>query len=318
MTIERRYSELRQEGGRRLSGVLIRYGDIGIHPWGGRERFSSGAFGDLAGADIVLNSFHERSAPLARTGGGGLELFDTKTELTIRAELPDTSDANDTLAMIRSGILRGLSVEFKAINERTEDQDLRVVETAELRGAAVVDRPAYPDSIVQARRRGGSYLRAKVPYRQPLDCRCHNGTCNRVRFEPETFVETLADPENEVLGIVSDYSGAIASRRRGSLILKSSDDGLEITITEAASTDAARDLAAMSRTVEIFARPVFGDPIEFVESGKGSAAVATYRKARLRAILLGPTDASDGWTPAQVGAPPARRRQLDDRKKIWL
>ena len=222
MTVERRYSELRQEGGRRLSGVLIRYGDIGIPPWGGRERFESGAFGNLAGADIVLNSFHERSAPLARTGGGGLELFDTDNELTIRAELPDTTDANDTLEMVRAGILRGLSVEFKAISERTEDQDLRVVETASLRGCAVVDAPAYPDSsLVQARRRGGSYLRAKVPYRRPLDCRCHNGACDRVQFEPEAFSETLADPENEVLAIVGEYSGAIASRRRGSLILKS-------------------------------------------------------------------------------------------------
>ena len=173
---------------------------------------------------------------------------------------------------------------------------------------------------MQARRRGGSYLRAKVPYRQPLDCRCHNGACDRVQFEPEAFAETLADPENEVLAIVGEYSGAIASRRRGSLILKSSDDGLEITITEAAKTDAARDLAAMSRTVEIpvYARPVFADPLEFVESETESAAVATYRKARLRAILLGPTDASSTGGHLQRWELHRRGDVILKRRQIWL
>ena len=88
--------------------------------------------------------------------------------------------------------------------------------------------------------------------------------------------------------------------------MKSSRDGLEITILEAARTEAARDLAEMAKVVPIYARPVFADPVEFVESGAGEAAVATYRKARLRAILLGPTDADSGWTPAEVGNPPAR------------
>ena len=115
---------------------------------------------------------------------------------------------------------------------------------------------------------------------------------------------------------MGEYSGAIASRRRGSLILKSTRDGLEITILEAARTDAARDLAAMAKTVNVYARPVFVDPVEFVESGAGDAAVATYRKARLRAILIGPTDADGGWTPADVGPVPARRRQK--RRQVWL
>ena len=46
--------------------------------------------------------------------GGGLELVDTETELTIRAELPETSESNDVLELVRSGVLRGLSIEFSA------------------------------------------------------------------------------------------------------------------------------------------------------------------------------------------------------------
>ena len=316
MKIERRFTELRQEG-RRLSGVAIRYGAIAVFPWG-RERFEAGAFGDVSQLDVILNSHHERARPLARTAGGGLQLVDTETELTIRADLPETTESNDVLALVRSGVLRGLSIEFSAQDERLEEGDLRIVERAKLSAIGVVDRPMYETSTVQARRRrrGRSFFKARVPYGKSLDCRCHTGTCNRVKFEPETFAETLADSENEVLAIVGEYSGAIASRRRGSLILKSTRDGLEITILEAARTDAARDLAEMAKVVPIYARPVFADPLEFTESGAGDAAIATYRKARLRAILIGPTDADSGWTPADVGPVPARRRQK--RRQVWL
>ena len=276
-----------------------------------------GSFGDVSELDVILNSHHVRARPLARSGGGGLELFDTETELTIRAELPQTTEANDVLALVRSGVLRGLSIEFSAQAERLEEGDLRVVERAKLSSIGVVDRPQYETSTVQARRRGGSFSKARVFHMGSRSIAAVTpGQCNRVQFEPETFAETLADPENEVLAIVGEYSGAIASRRRGSLILKSTRDGLEITILEAARTEAARDLAEMAKVVPIYARPVFADPLEFTESGAGDAAVATYRKARLRAILIGPTDADSGWTPADVGPVPARRRQK--RRQVWL
>ena len=267
---------------------------------------------------MILNSHHERARPLARTAGGGLQLVDTETELTIRADLPETTESNDVLALVRSGVLRGLSIEFSAQDERLEEGDLRIVERAKLSAIGVVDRPQYETSTVQARRRrrGRSFFKARVPYGKSLDCRCHTGTCNRVQFEPETFAETLADPEAEILAIVGEYSGAIASRRRGSLVLNSTRAGLEITIREAARTDAARDLAEMAKVVPIYARPVFADPLEFTESGAGEAAVATYTKARLRAILIGPTDADGGWTPAEVGPSPARRRHK--RRRVWL
>ena len=193
MKIERRFTELRQEG-RRLSGVAIRYGSIAVFPWG-RERFEAGAFGDVGQLDVILNSHHVRARPLARTAGGGLQLVDTETELTIRADLPPTSEANDVLALVRSGVLRGLSIEFSAQAERLEEGDLRIVERAKLSAIGVVDRPQYETSTVQARRRGGSFLKAGVPYGKSLDCRCHSGQCNKVQFEPETFAETLADPE---------------------------------------------------------------------------------------------------------------------------
>ena len=64
----------------------MRYGDtadIGGLP----ERFEPGAFGDVGAADVLLNRQHDRTEPLARTGGAGLVLMDTADSLTMRADL---------------------------------------------------------------------------------------------------------------------------------------------------------------------------------------------------------------------------------------
>lgn len=146
---ERRVVELRAgPDGRGLSGVAVRYGDVAP---GFSERFEAGAFGDDVGAaDVVLNVQHVRSRPLARTGGGGLSLVDGPDALRMAVSLPVTREADDVLSLVRAGVLRGLSVEFRAIAER-EEGGVRVIERAALSGLAVVDRPAYPASTVAAR-----------------------------------------------------------------------------------------------------------------------------------------------------------------------
>ena len=148
MQTELRFAELRAEG-RSLSGIVVRYGDIAKLPWG-EERIEPGSFTDIASADVVLNRQHNRAHPLARTGGGGLTLEDTNQSLSMRAELPVTQDANDVLSLVSNGIIRGLSLEFVALRDRFEGK-LRIVENARIVGLAVVDRGAYPDSLVHAR-----------------------------------------------------------------------------------------------------------------------------------------------------------------------
>ena len=149
--VQRRYFELRfDDGERRVSGTAMRYGDIAKLPWGDKERFEPGAFGEVSGLDVLLNAQHDRAQPLARTTGGTMRLTDTGGELTIEADLPDTTIANDAVANIRAGILRGLSVEFTP-DETVMDGDTIVVNKATLRAIGVVDRPAYPKSKVLPR-----------------------------------------------------------------------------------------------------------------------------------------------------------------------
>ena len=150
--VERRYVELRFDGERTISGVAMRYGDTAKLPWGTSERFEPGAFGDVQGLDIILNKQHDRTLPLARTGGGGLKLTDSATDLQIKADLPETRDGDDTLALVRSKVLRGFSIEFIPI-EWSEDRtnDVMTITRADLRNVAVVDRPAYPKATVNPR-----------------------------------------------------------------------------------------------------------------------------------------------------------------------
>ena len=139
-------TELRAEG-RRLSGAVLVYGDVSpTH----RERFEPGA---LRMADTVpLNIGHDAMRAVAWQPGGGLELADGEDALRMVAEIPAIPAGDAALAMVREGRAKGLSIEFRAVRERRE-AGLRVIEEAELRGVAIVSRPSYEQSRVEARSR---------------------------------------------------------------------------------------------------------------------------------------------------------------------
>lgn len=149
---EHRYAELQRGDGRTLRGKAVVYGDlaqIGTR----RERFAPGAFGpNVATQDVLLTMQHDRARPLARSGGGGLTLTDTREALEVRAELPDTREATDALQLVDSKILRGLSVEFRTMRDEFElATGTRVILAARLIAVSLVDRPAYGESTVSAR-----------------------------------------------------------------------------------------------------------------------------------------------------------------------
>ena len=151
MTPEYRFApvEIRESasGPGRVEGVALRYADEAQLP-GFRERFQSGAFGDVAALDVIANVQHDRGRPLARTGGGGLTFTDEATALRAGLDLPATRDGEDAAALLRRGVLRGFSLEFHVEAERFEG-GVRIVERAALRGLALVDRPAYGESVAE-------------------------------------------------------------------------------------------------------------------------------------------------------------------------
>ena len=144
---EHRFAEFRAaEDGGGVSGVLLRYGDVAtVGPF--RERFEPGAL--QVAPDVIANLQHDRGKPVARTDAG-LIVKATADRVTADLRFPDTVYGREARELVGAKILRGFSVEFRASKDRWEDKT-RIIERAELVGFALVDRPAYPDSVIAER-----------------------------------------------------------------------------------------------------------------------------------------------------------------------
>ena len=130
--------EVRGDGSAVLTGVAMPYGEEARIGPSFTETVAAGAFGDLG--DVILNLHHDRAQPMARTGGGGLELEDSATALRIKAEIP--AYRGDVVDMVKRRILRGLSVEMNVTEDHWKGNH-REVRKAKLMGVGLVDRAAY-------------------------------------------------------------------------------------------------------------------------------------------------------------------------------
>ena len=105
---ERRLSsvELRAEG-RRLSGTVMRYGDVSPSH---RERFEPGSL--RMAAAVHLDLFHDPERAVAWQPGGGLELRQEGKALVMRATLPPIPAADRALSLVQGGQATALVSSF--------------------------------------------------------------------------------------------------------------------------------------------------------------------------------------------------------------
>ena len=134
------------------------------------------------------------------------------------ASLPQTREADDTLELVRTKNLRGLSVEFFPRQERVE-AGTRIIAKAQLVGIGVVDTGAH-DTTLEARRqenraRLGLRIRGLLPYGQPGDCSCQRGVCNKIVVNQGAYADALV--RDRVILIHGDYAGGISSTKRALL-----------------------------------------------------------------------------------------------------
>ena len=134
--------ETRQSPGR-LTGTLLTYGArAGDRP----ERFAHGSL-QWPEAGIVINEQHNRQAPIVRA----IPFLDGNT-VKIDTRLPNTQRGRDAATNVREGVLTGLSVEFRAIQQSYVD-GVREIREAFVDRAGLVDSPSYTESTVQVRAR---------------------------------------------------------------------------------------------------------------------------------------------------------------------
>lgn len=125
----------------RLVGTLLTYEKRASDR---AEVFKQGALTWPSGG-IVINEQHERAAAIVRAVP---EL--RGDEIIIDAALPDTQRGRDAAVNIRSGLYRGLSVEFLSLKEGLVG-GVREIQSARLVRAGLVDDPAYSSSKVEVR-----------------------------------------------------------------------------------------------------------------------------------------------------------------------
>ena len=141
--------EIREDTGRRgpgrLVGTLLTYGERAS------DRAEVFAPGSLTWPEdgIVIRRQHQRHAPILRA------VPEVRGhEVVVDVALPDTMAGRDAATEIRSGLLAGLSVEFKAIKQ-SFGGGVRRIAAAALTGAGLVDDPSYAGSRVEVRGRAG-------------------------------------------------------------------------------------------------------------------------------------------------------------------
>lgn len=137
-----------------LVGTVFRYGDKAKMPvFGGgtiEERVEKGAvMGRLSSLDIIANIQHQRDRAVARSPQG-VKLIEEDGRLKAEITLGDDTDGRDAYKKYKAGILRGLSAEFYPRQSKIIDGVL-VRQKLELDGIGIVDKPAFPDSVLEKR-----------------------------------------------------------------------------------------------------------------------------------------------------------------------
>ncbi|MDE0479229.1 MAG: HK97 family phage prohead protease [Gammaproteobacteria bacterium] len=306
-------------GGRSLAGIAL--------PWETRsdahkERFERGSI-ELAASGVSFKLGHSRvpgnDKVISWTGGGGLTVESREDGLYLESDL---AEANPIARRAREQAERGvtgLSVEFRAIRDRFDDNGDRVVQAAILGGVALVRNPSYPTA---AEFRAGAWARSQIMPAGVRACNCLAGTeCDSVDFAATAFTGIVADVEKGDRDLVAHTGGfspdkVLASASAGTLAVSIGDEGeLIAEIDEmAAETPAGRMLAESNAATAPVLRPLIDDDrSEYRDEGN----VRIYTSAWISSLLLKVAQDPEGWEGIEIaGGPPVTRR--DDHRRRAL
>ena len=283
----------------KLRGIAVRYGSIARPPAVPvAERFEANAFGNVANLDVVLNVQHRRDRAIARTHGGGLTLIDGPDALRFEAVLPPTREAEDVVRLVRDRVLRGASIEFAvpANGERAVGGVLSIAK-AYLSGLGIVDRPAYQDSLIEARaeiRQDGNGLTASYAYGQQKTIAA-SGSLRKEEVLSGALGFALDNPAYEVNVVLGrDYSSIIGSKLAGSARFTDTPDTLFIDIPTLPATQAVADFRAqlaigsIAPSVDLlYSTDGIPDAFEDVpEVGNESVMIRRVNQAVLQAVAI--------------------------------
>ena len=129
----------------RLVGTLLTYE---VRANDRPELFKAGALYFPPDGAIVINEMHDRKSPL-------LKATPTLVGAELRIDEPflNTQRGRDTALLVQKRVLTGLSIEMYVEKAGRSRDGTREIRLAYCPRAAIVDVPAYKDSVVEVRER---------------------------------------------------------------------------------------------------------------------------------------------------------------------
>lgn len=147
------------ESGRTIEGYAALFNSR-TEIWPGfYEEIAPGAFKNAIGKSDVRALFnHDQNRILARTSSGTLTIGEDSKGLWYRFEMPDTTEGNDLLVMIKRGDISQSSFAFMVkTSEWTDMADgstlRRITDVEMVQDVSPVTFPAYQDTSVAARKK---------------------------------------------------------------------------------------------------------------------------------------------------------------------
>jgi len=156
-----------------LAGYVVLFDSLSVDLGGFRERISRGAFDDSLAQvksrehSITIQTEHDTRNLLGRTEAN-LTLTPDEHGLRFVCRLPNTQLARDTVELVRTGVLRGVSFGFsQALDswDRSGKQGIRTVKRLRLHEVSLVAHPAYAASTVTSLRglpQPGNWVAARL------------------------------------------------------------------------------------------------------------------------------------------------------------
>lgn len=148
--------ETRADGQEVIVGHAAVFNKLSLDLGGFREKIERGAFAKTLkdGDDVRALVNHDSSLIIGRRSIKTLELVEDKTGLAVEIVPPDTQTGRDTLELIRTGHLDGMSFGFRTRGDKWEtvnSEEIRTLTDVELLDVGPVTFPAYPDTSVAVR-----------------------------------------------------------------------------------------------------------------------------------------------------------------------
>lgn len=243
--------------------------------------------------EAVFNLHHDPGKPLARIGAG-LQLQDGPEVMRAAVELPDTTEGRDAMTLVRSGVLRGFSLELEPTADRQDGDDL-VIERAEVHGLALVARPAFGDSVVDEYREPLGTLRGVIPLNVDLACACSGPECDSARIMPGAI-----DVERVYMVTWKNYASPVGVTR---FVKQGAALTWEMELKDSMAARQALDALNVVPNM-VAARPLI-DLDKSTSHIEGKTRV--YDHAETKALLISATDQNGGWpVPVFDGNDPTR------------